>query len=119
MDIIRLNNMVFYAYHGYYEVEQDRGQRFELDLEMTCNFDAARASGQLNDTVDYHAVYERVKRIFNSSKFTLLENLIEKIAQVVLSEYAVSAVRIRIRKPQVAMDGLLDNVEIEIFREKP
>jgi dihydroneopterin aldolase len=118
MDIIRLNNMIFYAHHGYYRAERELGQKFELDIEMHCDFSRAVRSDLLEDAVNYRAVYDRVKELFNSQKFTLLETLAETIANEILVNFAVKAVRIRVRKPQVAMNGFLDNVEVEIFREQ-
>ncbi|MEZ4747909.1 MAG: dihydroneopterin aldolase [Calditrichia bacterium] len=118
MDIIRLNNMIFYAHHGYYRAEQELGQKFELDIEMECDFSCAVTSDNLDDAVNYRRVYERVSELFNSEKFTLLETLAETIAREILGHFAISAIRIRVRKPQVAMNGFLDNVEVEIYRRQ-
>ena len=118
MEIIRLNNMVFYAHHGYYAAEREMGQKFEVDLELTCDLAAAMESDNLKDTIDYKRVYQRVSEIFNNYKFTLLERLATKIADDILSLFPVESVRIRVRKPQVALNGLLDNVELEILRQR-
>ncbi len=116
MDFIRLNNMIFYAHHGYYQAERDLGQKFEVDVELGCNLSQAARTDNLEDTVNYRQVYQQVSQIFNSYKFTLLETVAEKIAHQILEMFPVSQVRIRVRKPQVAMNGFLDNVEVEICR---
>ncbi|RMG68661.1 MAG: dihydroneopterin aldolase [Calditrichaeota bacterium] len=116
MDIIRLNNMIFYAHHGYYQAERDLGQKFEVDVELGCDFSRAVKTDRLEDTVNYRQVYQQVSQIFNSYKFTLLETVADKIAHQILENFPVSLVRIRVRKPQVAMNGFLDNVEVEICR---
>ncbi|RMF60986.1 MAG: dihydroneopterin aldolase [Calditrichaeota bacterium] len=118
MEIIRLNNMIFYAHHGYYRAERELGQKFEVDVEMECDLSRAVESDDLNDTINYKEVYEHISRIFNSSKFTLLETLADKIAQHILESFLVESVRIRVRKPQVSLNGFLDNVEVELFRSK-
>ncbi len=117
-DIIRLNNMIFYAHHGYYQAERDLGQKFEVDVELECDFSQAVETDDLKDTVNYKKIFERVGEIFNSYKFTLLETVAEKIARDVLRNFAVMAIRIRVRKPTVSMNGILDNVEVEIYRKK-
>ncbi len=118
MDIVRLNNMIFYAHHGYYKAERELGQKFEVDVEMICNFQKAVKTDRLEDTVNYREVYNRVADIFNRQKFTLLETLAETIAREILGSFAISAITIRVRKPQVSLNGFLDNVEVEITRRR-
>jgi len=118
MDVIRLNNMIFYAHHGYYKAERELGQKFEVDVVMDCDFSAAVKTDRLEEAVNYRDVYNRVATIFNSTKFTLLETLAETIAAEILEHFSIHSIRIRVRKPQVSMNGFLDNVEVEIFRER-
>lgn len=118
MEIIRLNNMIFYAHHGYYQAERELGQKFEVDVEMECNLSRAIETDNLKDTVNYREVYQQISQIFNNTKFTLVETLAERIAQHVLERFAIQSIRIKVRKPQVSMNGFLDNVEVEIFRTK-
>lgn len=118
MDIVRLNNMIFYAHHGYYKAERELGQKFEVDVEMVCDFQKAVKTDRLEDTVNYREVYNRVADIFNHQKFTLLETLAETIAREILAHFAISAITIRVRKPQVSLNGFLDNVEVEITRKR-
>lgn len=118
MDIIRLNNMIFYAHHGYYKAERELGQKFEVDVVLECDFSQAVETDSLDDAINYRTVYEKVSKIFNSYKFTLLETLAERIAASILTLFPVYSIRIRVRKPQVSMNGFLDNVEVEIYRQR-
>jgi dihydroneopterin aldolase len=118
MDIVRLNNMIFYAHHGYYKAERELGQKFEVDVVLECDFSRAVETDQLKDAVNYRKVYKKVSEIFNSYKFTLLETLAERIARSIFELFPVYSIRIRVRKPQVSMNGFLDNVEVEIFRQR-
>ncbi len=118
MSIIRLNNMIFYAHHGYYQAERELGQKFQVDLELECDFTKAIQSDSLSDAVNFEAVYYTVNQIFNSYKFTLLETLADRIAKEILEKFPVNSVLIRVRKPQVPLNGFLDNVEIELVRKK-
>jgi len=116
MDIIRLNNMIFYAHHGYYQAERELGQKFEVDVELECDVSKAIQTDSLHDTINYRDIFARVNEIFNSYKFTLLETLADKIAQDILKQFPIHSVLIRVRKPQVPLNGFLDNVEVEIHR---
>ncbi|MEJ2633698.1 MAG: dihydroneopterin aldolase [Calditrichia bacterium] len=119
MGKIRLNNMIFYAHHGYYQAERELGQKFQVDVEMECDFTKAIQSDSLNDAVNFEAVYQTVFRIFSSYKFTLLETLADRIAKDVLKNFPASSVLIRVRKPQVPLNGFLDNVEVELLQQRP
>jgi dihydroneopterin aldolase len=118
MSIIRLNNMIFYAHHGYYQAERELGQKFQVDMELECDFTKAIQSDNLADAVNFEAVYYKVNHVFSSYKFTLLETLADRIALEILTNFNVESVRIRVRKPQVPLNGFLDNVEIELFRHR-
>ena len=118
MDIIKLTNIVFYAHHGYYEAERELGQRFELDIEVTCDLRPAAEDDELKSTVDYRKIYSIAKDAFENYKFKLLETVAERIAKQILETQDVSSVLIRVRKPHVPLNGFLDHIEIEILRKR-
>jgi len=118
MGKIRLNNMIFYAHHGYYQAERELGQKFQVDMELECNFDKAIQSDDLKDAVNFESVYQKVHHIFSSYKFTLLETLADRIAIEILENFPIDSVLIRVRKPNVPLNGFLDNVEVEHYRRK-
>ncbi|MFQ5583709.1 MAG: dihydroneopterin aldolase [Calditrichia bacterium] len=118
MEYIRLNNIIFYAHHGYYKAERELGQKFEVDVEMECQLSKAIESDSLEHTINYKNVFDRINDLFNNYKFTLLETLADKIAKDLLKNFDISSVRIRVRKPQVRLNGFLDNVEVEVFRKR-
>jgi len=117
VDVIRLKNMIFYAHHGYYEAERELGQKFEVDIELQCDFRGAAINDDLKKTIDYRKIYKIAKEIFENYKFKLIETVAERIASRILELPGIENVLIRVRKPHVPLNGLLDCVEIEIFRE--
>ncbi len=117
MDVIRLTNMTFYAHHGYYEAERELGQKFEVDIEIKCDLQDAAANDDLHSTMDYTSVYQIAKDTFENYKFKLIETVAERIAGKTLQLANIQNVLIRVRKPHVPLNGLLDHVEVEIFRE--
>jgi dihydroneopterin aldolase len=48
----------------------------------------------------------------------LLETLADRIASEVLRSFPVNMVLIRVRKPNVPLNGFMDNVEVEHFKSK-
>lgn len=111
--------MIFYAHHGYYQAERELGQKFQVDMELEFDFDSAIQSDDLKDTVNFEAVYQKVYHIFSSYKFTLLETLADRIAVEILQNFPINSILIRVRKPNVPLNGFMDNVEVEHFKRKP
>jgi 7,8-dihydroneopterin aldolase/epimerase/oxygenase len=110
--------MIFYAHHGFYEAERELGQKFEVDIQVECNLQTAADSDDLKQTIDYQAIYKIAKDTFENYKFKLIETVAEKIASKILKLSGITNVLIRVRKPHVPLHGLLDFVEIEIYRER-
>ncbi len=117
MDYIRLKNIIFYAHHGYYKAERELGQKFEIDIEVSCNLRESSLDDDLSKTIDYSHIYRLAKDTFEMHKFKLIETVAEKMATRILDEPKIHEVLIRVRKPHVPMNGLLDYVEIEINRK--
>lgn len=116
-DRIVLANMAFVARHGVNAIEKVEAQRFEVDVELALDVQPAGLDDDLAKTVDYGAVYQVVRQVVESTTFNLIEALAEAIAHEILGGYAlVDEVVVRIRKPQVRLDGPLDYAGVEIRR---
>ncbi len=117
-DFVRLKNMVFHGYHGYWEEERQVGQRFEVDVELTVDVAQAAQSDHIRDTVDLYKVYQAVEKIVTGKRFKLVETLAEKIASVLLQRFDIGNVRLSVRKPNSPVPGICDGIEVEIFRAR-
>ena len=61
MALISIEKMEFYAYHGCFEEEQKIGTWFNVDLSLEVDTSKAEKSDNIEDTVNYQAVYQVVK----------------------------------------------------------
>ncbi len=118
MDKIRLKNITFYAHHGYYQAERELGQKFEVDIEITTDLSEPALEDDLKKTMDYRKIFQIAKETFEENEFHLIETIAERMATRILNVNNVQAVRIWVRKPHVPLSGLLDYVEVEIYREQ-
>ena len=119
LDIIRLKNAVFYAYHGVLSDEQNLGGKFEVDVDLHCDLSRGASSDHLKDTVDYERVYNSIRSLVLGKKYFLLEALASAIAQGILRDFSkVETVVVRVRKPGAAVKGVIDHVEVEILRSR-
>lgn len=121
MDRIVLRDMRFFGYHGVLPEERAQGQPFEVDLEVELDLSRSRQSDRLEETVDYRLLYRAVKEVVEGEAVNLLEHLAERIRRQVRATLqqlpAVSElglIRIRVRKPQAPLGGMLEYVQVEV-----
>ncbi len=117
-DRIFLEGMIFLGTHGVYPEEQVTPQPFEVDVELALNLQPAGLSDELALTADYSAVYDACRQIVESTRFNLIEALAEAIAHELLAGYPADEVAVRIRKPEVRLEGPLRGAGIAIRRRR-
>ncbi len=104
-DCVFLEGLRFYAYHGVNPEERALGQRFLVDVALAADLRAAGRGDDLARTVDYSAVYTRVRAIVEGSPRRLIEAVAEEVAAALLAEFPATAVTVTVRKPEVALQG--------------
>ena len=118
-DRIMLKGLAFYGHHGVSPHEKALGQRFIVDVTLECDARAAGLSDDLADAVDYVPAYEIVKAVVEGESRDLIESVAEDIAAQILEKLNVGAVRVTIKKPEVAIRGsILSYAGLEIYRRR-
>ena len=119
MDKIKLSNMAFYAYHGVFPEETRLGQKFFVDVEIGADFSQAAKTDDIQHTINYASVYQRVKELVENQRFKLLEALAEAIAGALFQENdKIERLKVEIRKPEAPISGILDAVSVSIKRRR-
>ncbi len=113
MAIIRLQNMMFYGYHGASAAEQETGRRFEVDVELHSDLSPAAKSDRLRDTVNYTTIYDLVADVVLNNKFRLLETIAARLTRDILAKFELDRVIVRVRKKIPPIPGNLDHIEVE------
>ena len=111
--------MQFTGRHGYYDHELVEPQPFEVDIELVLNLQPAGVDDDLSRTIDYGRAYAIVRQIVESTSFRLLEAIAEAISHELLTDFDVTEVGVRVRKPRVQLGGPLDHAAVEIWRRRP
>ena len=107
MDIIYLHDLKIETIIGVFDWERRIKQTVVFDLDMVADVRKAAASDAIDDTLDYKAVAKRLIDFVGSSEFQLVETLAERCAGIVLSEFNVPWLRLRVNK-QGAVRGARD-----------
>jgi len=98
MDIIFLGGLEIDTVIGIYDWERKIKQKIILDIEMGFNIQKAAASDDIAHTLDYKAVSDRIVDFVERSEFYLVEKLIEEIANILRSDFAIPWVKITLNK---------------------
>lgn len=98
MDIVFLHDLKIDCVIGAFDWERSMKQTVILDLDMGFDISKAAASDELDDTLNYKAVSKRLQEFVGNSEYQLVETLAEHIAAVVLTEFNVRWLRLRVNK---------------------
>jgi dihydroneopterin aldolase len=116
MDLVYLRDLRIECVIGVYEWERRLKQSLYIDLDMAADIARAAKSDAIEDTLDYKAVAKRLQQFIGESQFQLVETLAERVAGIVLSEFKVPWVRVRINKKGAVRNA--DAVGVVIERGK-
>ena len=107
MDIVYVHGLRLETIIGIWEWERQVKQTVLVDLDLGTDIAKSASSDAIEDTVDYKAVANRLGKLANESEFLLVEALAETISAILISEFGVEWLRVRINK-QGALKGVRD-----------
>lgn len=112
-DIVFIEDLRVQTVIGVFEWEREIRQTVSIDLEMAFDIGKAAASDDIADTLDYKAVSKRLIHFVEDSDFQLVEALAERCAAIVLQEFPVSWLRLKLSKPGAVRGSSAVGVVIE------
>src|SRR5215470_17546613 len=83
---------------GIYDWEQSLPQTVRIDIELGLPSDAVFQSGEFADTLDYAAVVKRLQSFAADHPHKLMERFAQAVADVLLGEFGVPWVKLRVAK---------------------
>jgi dihydroneopterin aldolase len=117
-DRIELRGLVAAGYCGALPEEQERPQPIEVDVDVHIDLTKAARSDALDDTVDYGALCAAIERVIVSERFTLLERLADRLAEVALTDERVAAVSLTVRKLRPPVPQVLATAGVHLERAR-
>ena len=99
MDRIFLRELRVETIIGIYDWERETRQVVSIDLEMPVDIRRAAATDDITDTLNYKKVAKRILGYVEASSFQLVETLIERIAEIIITEFDVDWVKVTLSKP--------------------
>ncbi|MEM7093435.1 MAG: 2-amino-4-hydroxy-6-hydroxymethyldihydropteridine diphosphokinase [Actinomycetota bacterium] len=97
-DRILLRGLRVMAFCGVLPEEQARRQPFEINADVVTDMSPAGRSDDLEDTIDYGALTDRLADLVADGRFALLEYFSQRIADVLLADPRVIEVSVEVLK---------------------
>lgn len=116
MDTVFIQQLKVETIIGIFDWERRVKQTVSLDLEMSTDVAKAALSDNIDDAVNYKAVAKRLIQFIGDAEYQLVETLAEKVCEIILTEFTVSWVKLRLSKPGAVRHA--DNVGVIIERRR-
>lgn len=113
MDKVFIENLTVETVIGIFDWEREIRQAVSLDLELEFDIRKAAESDRIADTLDYKAVSKRLIHFIEQSEYQLVESLAEKCAAIVLDEFPVDRLKLKLSKPGAVRGSSAVGVIIE------
>jgi len=111
-DCIFIENIETEAIIGVFDWERTTRQPVIFDLTIYTNFAKPCESDDLNDAIDYQNLTETLVGFVAETQFNLLETLVEKTADFLLTGFDIPKVTIRVYKPKALPSDTMVSLKI-------
>ncbi len=111
-DRIVVRGLRLWAHVGVLPFERERGQWFELDLELGVDLAAAGRSDALADTLDYGTLIQALQQQARSIRCLTLERYGQCILELIADRHGALPVLLELRKCAAPVPGFSGSVAI-------
>jgi 7,8-dihydroneopterin aldolase/epimerase/oxygenase len=116
-DMVIVKGLQLWGTHGAYPEENKLGQKFIVDVEASYDMTTVCSTDNLETGLSYVTVYEIATKVVTTEQHKLLQRVAQRIAEEVIKAYPIKQVRVTVKKPSVAIGGILDYTAASIVRE--
>jgi 7,8-dihydroneopterin aldolase/epimerase/oxygenase len=115
---IEITGLSLYTHHGVEQSERDVGQRLIFDLSFEVGDCPATVTDRVEDTIDYADVCQQVALAAHERSYKTLERLCSAVADRLMDRYGADAVSVRAAKPEPPIALPVDEVSVEVWKER-
>lgn len=115
MDLVKIEGLSLQALIGVYDFERHAKQRVIVDLIMHTDLSKAGETDDVNQTIDYGKVAERLGDLAQQCEFKLLEALAAQMSEMIFDEFSPAKIELTLSKPDIIDNA--ENVAITLIRE--
>ncbi len=106
-DRIFIKNLTVLSRIGFTDRERQRKQKVIVDLEIFVDLKDAGKTDDMDRTINYKEILEKVRKIASGREYKLLEHLAEEIASNLLESFAVERVDVTLKKAKYSKSPII------------
>ncbi|MDA6066903.1 dihydroneopterin aldolase [Idiomarina abyssalis] len=114
IDVVSIEGLTIETIIGVYDWEKEKKQQLVLDIQMSWDNQRAATTDDIDDALDYAQVSERVSAWVAEKPRQLIETVAEGVATLILNEFGVQNVEVRVAKPGAVPNA--KNVAVTVRR---
>ncbi len=99
MDKIYVKDLEVMGTIGIFDWEKKIKQKISISYEINQDNSAAAKKDNIEAATDYKSITKAIISFVKENKFELVETFAEKIAEMVIKEYKVKWIKLRVSKP--------------------
>ena len=115
-DIVFIKSLEVHTIIGIYDWEQETKQKLLIDIEVSNDNTVPAKTDNIEDAVDYEFISTSIVKLFQNTKYQLIETVAEVCANWILTNTKSKTVKITVSKPDAI--GAAMNVGVQIARRK-
>lgn len=117
MDKIIIRDLLLRGIIGINPDERVNKQDILINMVLFTDISRAAASDNIEDAANYKSITKRIISHVESSSDLLVEKLVTDIARIVVTEFPIERVQVRVEKPGALRFAQSVGIEIERSRE--
>lgn len=117
-DRVLIEGLTILTIIGVYDWEKTIKQKLVLDLEMQWDNISAGKSDDVSLCLDYFQVSQSITSFVESHKFELIECVAEQVAELIIQQFSVKWLKVKVSKPGAIANAKNVAVIIERSRDR-
>jgi len=117
-NFLKIEKIELWARVGVLEQERKLGQLFNLDILLWSDFEECSKNDDINKTLDYSLIIDKVKSHSRNFSCFTIEKYSEEIIKIIQSGFNPNRIKIILTKCKPPIDGFNGKVSIVKFFEK-
>ena len=105
MDTVFIEGLDVKTVIGIHDWERNIRQQLVIDLELATDIRPAASKDNIEHTLNYQLISQRITEFVQQSSYGLIETLAEHLAALLMDEYSVPWLKLTVRKPGAIADA--------------
>ena len=114
--IIKIKNFKLETILGIYEWEQNVKRPIIINAEIYTDFDEAKFSNDISQTINYDTIIKHIKSYVSSKNFQLIETMTQEILEMIMLDNRINKCILEIDKVGVMED--VESFSVTLTKER-